>query len=144
MKNIASVIFMFLIGLAITNTIIAQPAQGNVFVVTNFERAFVENGSANELDSLNQIFMDNSFKGNQYVVSYKTLRHWWGHDNTDFIQVFEVKSWEDVDKASETANELFKKAMPNKDDRIKFNKAYNKYFTGKHSDEIYREVVFKK
>jgi len=39
-------------------------------------------------------------------------------------------------------NELFEAAWPTKEAREKFNKAYNKYFTGKHSDEIYREVKF--
>ena len=34
------------------SSLMAQNAQGNVFVVTNFERAFPDNGSARELDSL--------------------------------------------------------------------------------------------
>ena len=37
---------------------------------------------------------------------------------------------------------LFEKARSTKETQDAFNKAYNKYFTGKHSDKIYREVVF--
>jgi hypothetical protein len=123
----------------------AQEAQGNVFVMTNFERAFPEGGSARELDSLSTLYMDKIYgKDNEYVVSCKAVRHWWGHNNRDFIQIVEVKSWDDINKAYDRANELFKKVWPTKADRDNFNKAYNKYFTGKHSDEIYREVVFNK
>lgn len=136
--------FLFILFFASTNDMLAQSRDGNVFIITNFERAFPENGSMNELDSLQQIMMDASYKSNPYVVSYKTMSHWWGHDNRDFIQIIEVKSWDDVAKAYEKSNELIMKAMPNKADRDKFDNAYNKYFTGKHSDEIYREVKFNK
>ncbi|MGA9292670.1 MAG: hypothetical protein WCE54_02625 [Ignavibacteriaceae bacterium] len=133
--------FCFIAG----NSLFAQEAEGNVFVMTNFQRAFPENGSARELDSLATLYMDKAFgKDNQYVVSCKAVRHWWGHDNRDFVAIIEVKSWDDVDKAYERSNELFEKAWPTKEARDEFNKAYNKYFTGKHSDEIYREVVFNK
>ena len=127
------------------NSLFAQEAQGNVFVMTNFERAFPAEGSAKELDSLAALYMDKTFgKDNEYVVSCKAVRHWWGHNNRDFIQIVEVKSWDDITKANQKANELFEKAWPTKEDRDKFNKAFNKYFTGKHSDEIYRGVVFNK
>ena len=55
--------------------------------------------------------------------------------------MMEVKSWADIEKANDKINELFMKAWPTQQDRKKFNDAYNKYFTGKHSDEIYSEVV---
>jgi hypothetical protein len=41
-------------------------------------------------------------------------------------------------------NELFMEAWSTKEARDAFNKAYNKYFTGNHSDEIYQEVTFGK
>jgi len=129
----------------VSNSATAQEAQGNIFVVTNFERAFPDEGSARELDSLSTLYVDKVFgSDNEYVVSHKTLRHWWGHNNRDFIGIIEVKSWDDVTKANQKANELFEKAWSTKEARDAFNKAYNKYFTGKHSDEIYREVVFNK
>jgi len=144
MKLFFSVLFLFIVFLSLNGTLVAQEAQGNVFIMTNFERAFPDNGSARELDSLATLYMDKVYGDNEYVVSYKAVRHWWGHDNRDFIQIVEVKSWDDVTKANARADELFMKAWSTKADRDKFNKAYNKYFTGKHSDEIYREVVFGK
>jgi hypothetical protein len=143
MKLLFSVLFLFTVFISMNSSLMAQNAQGNVFVVTNFERAFPDNGSARELDSLTTLYIDKCFGAdNEYVVSCKVLRHWWGHDNRDFIQIVEVKNWDDVVKANEKANDLFMKAWPTKEDRKKFNDENNKYFTGKHSDEIYNEVVF--
>ena len=145
MRLLFSVLFLFVFFVSMNSSLLAQSAQGNVFVVTNFERAFPDNGSARELDSLTTLYIDKCFGAdNQYVVSCKVLRHWWGHDNRDFIQIVEVKSWDDVTKANEKANELFMKAWSTKEARKEFNDANNKYFTGKHSDEIYREVIFGK
>ena len=144
MKRIFSFLLFFLFCISLNSSLFAQEAQGNVFVMTNFERAFPEEGSARELDSLATLYMDKVYgSDNEFVVSCKAVRHWWGHNNRDFIAIIEVKSWDDITKAYQKSNELFMKAMPDKSDRDKFNKAYNKYFTGKHSDEIYREVVFK-
>lgn len=142
MKSLFSVLFLCVVFLSMNSSLMAQTAQGNVFVVTNFERAFTNDGSTRELDSLAALYMDKCFgSANEYVVSYKVLRHWWGHDNRDFIQVVEVKSWDDVTNANQRSGELFEKAWPTGKAQDAFNDAYNKYFTGKHSDEIYSEVV---
>lgn len=142
MKYQVSILFLFAFIAFAGNSAFAQAAEGNVVVMTYFERAFPDDGSARELDSLHSLYASKVFGAdNQYVISQKTVRHWWGHDNRDFVQMVEVKSWDDVTKANERANELFMQAWPTKESREDFNKAYNKYFTGKHSDEIYREVV---
>jgi len=142
MKSLFAILFLFVLLISMNNSTFAQEAQGNVFVVTNFERAFPDDGSARELDSLTTL-LSNTIYGsdNEYVVSHKTLRHWWGHDNRDFIQVVEVKSWDDIIKANQRATELFNQKWSTEKEKENFNKANGKYFTGKHSDEIYREVV---
>ena len=143
MKSLLAILFLFVFIVSMNSSLMAQDAQGNVFVVTNLERAFPDNGSARELDSLTTLYINKCFGAdNEYVLSCKVIRHWWGHDNRDFIQIVEVKTWDDIVKANEKANDLFMKAWPTKEDRKKFNDANNKYFTGKHSDEIYNEVVF--
>lgn len=141
MKQLFSLTVFLILFLAITDNLMAQEAQGNVLVITTSERAFPENGSASELDSLSQIAMDHAFKHNPYVVSYKIARHWWGHNSRDYVRIIEVKSWDDVEKAFEEANNQIMKATPDKAERDAFQKAFGKYFTGKHSDEIYQEVV---
>jgi hypothetical protein len=56
----------------------------------------------------------------------------------------EIKSREDISASKQKNDELFREALPTKKARDAFNNAYDKYFTGKHSDEIYQEVTFGK
>jgi hypothetical protein len=141
MKVLFAVLVLFTVFATYSNSLMAQDNQGNIFVVTNFERAFPKDVSNRELDSLSALYSEKCFAQNEYIVSYKVIRHFWGRSNTDFIQMMEVKSWADIEKANDKINELFMKAWPTEQARKKFNDAYNKYFTGKHSDEIYSEVV---
>ena len=141
MKALLIALFLIALFISLGSPAYAQESQNNVVVMTNFERAFPDEGSARELDSLAQIVMDNSYKNNPYVISYGVVRHFWGHNSRDFIQMITVKSFEDINKAEDEGNKEFMKAMPDKADRQAFGKAYSKYFTGKHSDEIYTQVV---
>jgi hypothetical protein len=123
-----------------SNSAFAQAPTSNVFVMTTMERApMPEGGSVAEFDSLTQLYTDRVIKKNDLILSSRIVRHWWGHNNRDFVVMYEVKEWGDVDKAMSHNDELFQKAW-SKEDGAKFNKAYNRYFTGKHSDEIYSEV----
>ena len=137
MKNL---ILLVVFALCFTGTILAQDDLSNIVVVTTMETKSNPDGSIAEFDSLNQLFTDKVIKKNELMLSAKTLNHMWGHNNRDFLVMYEVKSWEDVPKANQMNDDLFEKAWPTKEERKAFNKAWNKYFTGKHSDEIYMEV----
>ena len=136
--------FLFILFFAGANEMLAQAPQGNAVLMSNYERAFPEDGSMAEFDSLTHQFQTKVWDKNPLVVSHKTVRHWWGHDNRDVIEITVIKTWEDIPKAMQKNNELFMEAWSTKEARDSFDKAYNKYFTGKHSDEIYQEVNFNK
>jgi len=133
---------IILICFAAGSELFAQPVQGNAVLVTNLEAAFPEDGKMAEFDSLTHLYQINVWDRNPFVISHKTIRHWWGNNNRDIIEIAEIKSWEDIPKAMQKNNELFEEVWSSKEARENFDKAYNKYFTGKHSDEIYREVKF--
>lgn len=141
MKHII-IYFLFTILFFTTEVEILSQSSGNAFIVQNLEAAFPEDGTMAEFDSLTHQFQTKVWNKNPYVISHKTIRHWWGNNNRDIIEITEIKSWEDIPKAMQKNDELFKEAWPSKAAQDQFNKAYNKYFTGKHSDEIYREVKF--
>ncbi len=142
MKYLIICSFVMLLWFAEGSELLAQSAQGNAFVVTNLEAAFPEDGKMAEFDSLTHLYQINVWDRNPFVISHKIIRHWWGNNNRDIIEITEIKSWEDIPKAMQKSNELFEEVWSSKEARDKFNKAYDKYFTGKHSDEIYREVKF--
>ena len=137
MKNL---IVLIVLVVSLTGTILAQETQGNIVVVTNMETKANPEGSIAEFDSLNQLYMDKVIKKNDLILSTKTLRHFWGNDNTDFLMMYEVKNWEDIPKANEKNNELFEAAWKTEEERKAYWKAWNAYFTGRHSDEIYMEI----
>ena len=118
--------------------VIAQPAGSTVIVLNNAELSLNNDGSLAEFDSLNALYNKNVLAKNELILYYKTFSHWFGHNNRDFITIVEVKTWGDIIKANQRNAELFEKAWPNPADRDAFNTAYNKYFTGAHSDEIYQ------
>lgn len=144
MKYTIILYFLFILFFAGANEMFAQAPQGNAVLMSNYERAFPENGSMAEFDSLTNQFQTKVWDKNPLVISHKTVRHWWGNDNRDVIEITVIKSWEDIPKAMQKNNELFMEAWSTKEARESFDKAYNKYFTGKHSDEIYQEVSFSK
>jgi len=137
-KNLSILVFFFL--LVSSTLMFAQPA-GNVVVMNNAELSLSNEGSIAEFDSLTQLYNTNVFDKNELILSYKVVRHWWGNNNRDFVTIYEVKSWEDIPAANQRNNELFMEAWSTKESRKEYNDAYNKYFTGEHSDEIYQEVV---
>lgn len=144
MKSLILAAFMSVFIIISAGNIYAQPSGGNAILIQKIEASLTPDGSIAEFDSLTALYNKMVWDKNPYVVSHKTVRHWWGNNNRDIIEISEIRSWEDIPKAMEKNNELFMEGWPTKEAREKFNKAYDKYFTGKHSDEIYQEVVFKK
>ena len=146
MKLLSLGIFVFICVLVISSgeIALAQMAQGNVVVINNAELALSGDGSMAEFDSLTAEYNKYCMDKNEYVVSYKVVRHWWGNNNRDFVTITEVKNWDDVLNFNQKANELFEEHWDTVEKRNAYNDAYNKYFTGQHSDEIYQEVVFNK
>ena len=137
-------VMVFTIFLLCGTALLAQPAQGNVVVINNAELSLSGDGSIAEFDSLTHLYNTRVLEKNELIISYKVVRHWWGNNNRDFITIYEVKGWEDVIAANQRNGELFEEAWSTEEARKEYNDAYNKYFTGEHSDEIYQEVVFYK
>ena len=134
-KTVSMVLLVFLFTGVMA---IAQPSGGNVIVINNAEASLITDGDFAEFDSLNSLYNKNVFAKNELIITYRTYRHMFGHNNRDFITMTEVKSWEDVIAASQRNAELFEEAWATEAERKAFNDAYNKYFTGQHSDEIYQ------
>lgn len=135
--NKFSMVLLFVLLFAGTLAI-AQPSGGNLIVINNTELSLTAEGSLAEFDSLNSLYNKNVLAKNELIISYKTYSHWFGHNNRDFITMTEVKSWEDVIAVNQRNTELFEEAWATEAERKAFNDASNKYFTGKHSDEIYQ------
>lgn len=82
-------------------------------------------------------YNENVTMKNPYIKGYYTFSHSWGSDSRDFIEAYYFLSMGDLEKAKKQTDELIQVAWPNEKDRTDFFADYDKYFTGKHHDNIY-------
>ena len=124
--------------LLINNNLYAQQEERHFFEVQTFKTVIPEDGSYAERDSLMLEWVKAVQNKNDKFISVRHLRHYYGSDSRDWVVIWEYKSWEDIEAASNKSVELFREHWPDDKERAEFNKKFGKYWTG-HSDEIYRE-----
>lgn len=77
---------------------------------------------------------------NSKVKGYYTMRHRWGANSRDMVEVFVFDKLSDVEDAFAEDGDLMAQAWPDEAKREAFGKEMGKLFTGKHSDYIYRSI----
>jgi hypothetical protein len=117
--------------------------KGNIIVISKYQMALQGDWDGTILDSLTNEYTKYCLDNNEYIISYRTIRHWWGHDSRDFILIKEYKNWDDIQKSYIREEELFRQHWVTKEQQDAFHNAYSKFFTGQHSDEIYRDTKVK-
>ena len=136
MRNV-SICFLLTVAFAISGMLYAQEEGPHVYTVVTFELLSPEGGSSAEFDSLGAFWNENAIKKNEFIVGQKVMSHLWGSNSSDFVVITEYKNFADIEKAQSRNFELIEEAIPDKEERGKFNKAFLKYY-GNHSDEIYQ------
>jgi len=137
MRN-ASICFLLTVALAFSGMLYAQEEDPHVFLVVTWELLSPEDGSDAEFDSLGAFWYENAVKKNEFIVNQIVMSHLYGNNSSDFVVINEYKNFADIEKASNRNFELIKEAIPDKEERAKYFKAFSKYL-GNHSDEIYQE-----
>lgn len=102
--------------------------------------AFPEDSEPGEIQKLRKEYLENVIYKNDYILEYYPMRHLYGADSRDFVEVFVVKSFGDVDKALDEMGKLSKEHWPDDEARKEFYTKYNKYFTGWHADYLYSDI----
>ena len=111
-----------------------------VYYVRVSHFAYPKEGTDKEFTDLQKQFFDAVTNKNDLIKAYYPNRHAWGADNTQFTEVFVVESLADLDSALNKNRDLFKVSWSDENKRKDFNTKSGKYFTGKHSDYIYKSV----
>ena len=140
-KIILSIVFLMAL-LFVNNTMFAQD-DNNIMVVTTWYVDTPEDGSVAEFDSLSALLNKNVVSKNSKIISRYLVRHFWGSDSRQVVTIAEYANMDDIALAWKEGNKIFEELYPNEEDRKAFWKAYNKYWNGHHSDEIY-SVLAKK
>jgi len=102
--------------------------------------AFPEDSEPGEIQKLRKEYLENVIYKNNHILGYYPMRHLYGADSRDFVEVFVVKSFGDVEKALDEMGALSKEHWPDDEDRKEFYTKYNRYFTGWHADYLYTNI----
>ena len=140
-KIILSIVFLMAL-LFVNNTMFAQD-DNNIMVVTTWYVDSPEDGSVAEFDSLSALLNKNVVSKNSKIISRYLVVHFWGSDSRQIVTMTEYANMSDIALAGKEGQKIFKELYPDEEDRKAFWKAYNKYWKGHHSDEIY-SVLAKK
>lgn len=134
---------IFSIAVLLCTAVSVLHAQSNrvdkpLIVHTMYLNAAAGNRNIN-VDSLLTAYKQKVIDGNSYFTSAKLVRHWWGNDSRQVLFIYELKSWDDIEKAFNMQHEMEQQFFTSN------NGAAGKLWTSlflpeHHSDEIYRVV----
>ena len=102
--------------------------------------AYPKEGTDKEFTDVEKQYFDAVTNKNDLIKAYYPNRHAWGADNTQFTEVFVVDSLADLDSALNKNRDLFKVAWSDETKRKDYSEKSGKYFTGQHSDYIYKSI----
>ena len=119
----------------------AQPNDSSVIVyIQKVYRAYPEDGTNAEFEALRLEYAQKVIHKNPYVKAYYPMRHAWGSDNRELVDVFIVDSVCDVAMMNQSYDDLENAAWPNEKDRKAFFEKLDKYYSGQHGDYIYATI----
>ncbi len=102
--------------------------------------AFPDEGSRKEFEALRNAYLKDVVHKNKYLKGYFPYVHAWGSDKRDFVEVFEIESLTDLEKAFEETGRLNKARFADEDKMKAESKKIGKYFTGFHADYVYKAI----
>jgi hypothetical protein len=115
-------------------------AGSRVIYIQKVEMEFPEDTKGDNIAKLRKEYVTNVHHKNMYVKGFYNMRHMWGANNRDQLDVFVFDSLGDLESSFAENGKLMEAQWPDEDARKAFFKTYNKYFTGKHGDYIWRDT----
>lgn len=85
-------------------------------------------------------YAENVLHKNEFIEGYYPIAHFWGADNTQFLEFYIVNSMADLDKLYEKNDELLDAHWSTDEAKEKMAAWRNKYYTGIHGDALYTLV----
>lgn len=112
-------------------------------VVMVYKLEFKQNpdGSVKDYSEKAEEYYTKTNRADKNLISQMVLGHRWSGASKDLVHISEWKSVADADASQRGAGDVRRKAWPNDDKRKEFFTAYNKYYTGKHTDLGVKELV---
>jgi hypothetical protein len=122
----------------LSKPIMEYPEEPLVFLAVDRHLAFPDDAVDGEMGELMKEFTENVTHKNPHIVGHFMHRHAWGSDGRDMLEVYAVKSMDDIDDMQKAQGELIEAHWPDEEERKEFFKKFNKYWTPWHSDRFYQ------
>ena len=111
-----------------------------VYYVQVSHLAFPEDSKPGEIQELHKEYRENVIHNNSHILAYYPYTHLYGADGREFVEVYVVKSFGDIENALDEMGDLAKAHWSDEEARKEFFKKYGNYFTGWHADYVYSNI----
>lgn len=117
------------------------PTEPMVCYIRTTHRAWPKDGKMEEIQALRKEYVENVIHKNDLIKGYYPMRHLYGADSRQLIEVFVLSSLADLETTNKTKiEELVKAHWPDEDKRKAFFDSYAKYREPWHGDMLYTTV----
>jgi beta-galactosidase beta subunit len=116
------------------------PTESMIYLIQIRRFDYPDDGSTEDFKSLMKEYNDAVIQANPFIKAYFPERHRWGADSRDFVNVFVLSSFDDIEKMFDKNTELINANWPDEEKRKAYFKKSGRYFTGHHADYIFASV----
>lgn len=145
MKQIQRILLgVLLVSLFLPTSLFAQDSESpqpkpTILIVTTFHwNQDYEDGSQKEWIALADEYFEKVTQKNEYIMGANFLTHYFTADNSEALNISSYENWAAIEKANDRTSELIQEAWSDSVERKAFFQKFGAYFTGEHSDEMYR------
>lgn len=137
MKKLTLIILLVLPMLIQITDLNAQTAKNTICTVqTRYLKNMLDSTERVALANMLAEYHQKVTMKNEFVLSEKSMWHFWTDDSREFVTVTEYADWSAIEKSGNRDGELEKQAWPDAAQRADFMKKMNSYFTH-HKDAIF-------
>ncbi len=112
-----------------------------IYYMRTTHRAEPKDGSPEEIAELRKEYVENVLYKNEDMLGYYPMRHMYGADAREMLDVFVFKSMKELEEMNDSKlNDLAKAQWPDEEKRKAFMKSFNKYYSPWHGDLIYSSI----
>ena len=128
-------------GLSFGKQLSEKSTEPLIHYVRTMHTSWPEDGTIEEIQALRKEFIENVTHKNEDILAYYPMRHLYGADSREVVEVFVTKSMVELEAMNKSKlNELIEAHWPDEEKRKEFFKALNRYRDPWHGDLIYTNV----
>ena len=99
--------------------LVKEPGQNRPFVFMMKNNILADTEDENSYENYGK-YVENVIYKNSKILAYYPFSHFWGDDSREFVELFIMDSFSDVEMSQYESNALLSKIVPGEDERSEF------------------------